>query len=1110
MRVNTRKLNILIFVMLAMILCGSTSFGQTTTITATVTDSDAQTWNNGVWTLAFKTNGSNPNVSIYNINGSPLNPSVTSQNGTMNGLGVLTASIYQNGAIVPAGSSWDLTVCPNASAKCTFYNFSTGLLTSLDLSSVIDSLIAAPRFQAISGTYGYLDIEATVQLAPGSIYYNVTSGCQRVYNATTAVWACATGGGGGTIVGQANGVIPLATANTVIGAQSPLDVGLTNPSQITSTLPIVLPTTGGFDFPLDHQAASANAAVTSLSVRMFGAKADRILLPVNNCTIPNGSSSMTCSAASFVNADAGKFIGILSDHSVFNASTSPQLGQVAMISTVTDATHIILNKTTVKTTGGLTVEYGTDNVPAHNTCTATAQTLSGNVGTCKIPAGNYLLATAPNYMLWGAYHDGAYGQSAGCVVLPTVTTTISGGQISGYTITNAGSGCTPNAQLQLSLNNPTNQTTSGCGTVPRNNGPCGWAYGLVNTNATGSATSVTNSFPGYGFTSAPTTTVIPLGGDGAAYTATIAAGAINGGTLTATGGGYLPSGTMNVFGVNGTGCAPVNPQTTFLNTPGINITAVGTAIIGADGKVASVSFSNPGSGCSAPPAIIFGDHTCWSGSDFSAQCTNISPLLPTKQPVQVGMAQGVSWEGASATSVPSNPGAELFGVIDFSLADSNQPIMFGGDQYMAKYSINGIGFQNGFVGIASSFTMAAFTMENMLFATSIGVYSAGQDNFVNLHDLQFFGYASQVSGGIFTSRVNGPNVAGGFMANTFPERNISFSGTTWGANHHAVDDFFATTFFHPEYTANAVDFDETCVFPQTPNQIQTSHSIVSPGINGGGNGICYPGITDWAIIDLPKQVPSLNNHFISAVTAVGLSRGGYYGDFGANGILSDLVCCESGQRIGSDPYRANSGTKSGIISYSSGFMARNSVVFASGTVQQVLWEPKGIVGAGYPAGYPTGGWSGLLCLSCTANPTYLINNNNASPGVIENYSAITIAQPSLTGNGGTITSSASQGIQIKSGNGTDALDVRNSGIQFFGGAFMNADQGTGMKVQHSTGLTTSQDCVKFDATGNTADNGSACPVISGTPTVNAGVCWKTASVLGTCTAGTWPNCTTCN
>ncbi len=38
----------------------------------------------------------------------------------------------------------------------------------------------------------------------------------------------------------------------------------------------------------------------------------------------------------------------------------------------------------------------------------------------------------------------------------------------------------------------------------------------------------------------------------------------------------------------------------------------------------------------------------------------------------------------------------------------------------------------------------------------------------------------------------------------------------------------------------------------------------------------------------------------------------------------------------------------------------------------------------------------------------------------------------------------------------------------------------------------------------------AAAISSTTPTVGAGVCWKTATTLGTCTAGTWPNCTTCN
>lgn len=56
---------------------------------------------------------------------------------------------------------------------------------------------------------------------------------------------------------------------------------------------------------------------------------------------------------------------------------------------------------------------------------------------------------------------------------------------------------------------------------------------------------------------------------------------------------------------------------------------------------------------------------------------------------------------------------------------------------------------------------------------------------------------------------------------------------------------------------------------------------------------------------------------------------------------------------------------------------------------------------------------------------------------------------------------------------------------------------------------TSASCTGTDSNGYIIN--SNCSFISGTtPTVNAGVCWKTTNTLGTCTAGTWPNCTTCN
>lgn len=62
-----------------------------------------------------------------------------------------------------------------------------------------------------------------------------------------------------------------------------------------------------------------------------------------------------------------------------------------------------------------------------------------------------------------------------------------------------------------------------------------------------------------------------------------------------------------------------------------------------------------------------------------------------------------------------------------------------------------------------------------------------------------------------------------------------------------------------------------------------------------------------------------------------------------------------------------------------------------------------------------------------------------------------------------------------------------------GGTAMTANQGNGASVQHSTGSTTTNDCVKYDANGNTVDAGGACGTggsatiiqVNGTPTSTA-------------------------
>lgn len=58
--------------------------------------------------------------------------------------------------------------------------------------------------------------------------------------------------------------------------------------------------------------------------------------------------------------------------------------------------------------------------------------------------------------------------------------------------------------------------------------------------------------------------------------------------------------------------------------------------------------------------------------------------------------------------------------------------------------------------------------------------------------------------------------------------------------------------------------------------------------------------------------------------------------------------------------------------------------------------------------------------------------------------------------------------------GTGNNTLSPSILALAGGSAMNANQGNGAKVQHSTGSTTTNNCGKFDANGNIVDAGAAC------------------------------------
>jgi hypothetical protein len=179
------KLYSLILAILALPAAAGTS-----AVTATVTDSDSQTWNNGTFQVTFVPVQGTP-ASSYNVNGASFTQSFS---GSMNGSGVLTVTLTDLATISPSGGQWRFNLCPNASGVCgsVITNAVTG--ATPNLSSQLSSGLSGPRFSAGPSAYGYLDAEVSPTPQPGGQYFNVTSAVLRVWNGSAWV----NGGGGGT------------------------------------------------------------------------------------------------------------------------------------------------------------------------------------------------------------------------------------------------------------------------------------------------------------------------------------------------------------------------------------------------------------------------------------------------------------------------------------------------------------------------------------------------------------------------------------------------------------------------------------------------------------------------------------------------------------------------------------------------------------------------------------------------------------------------------------------------------------------------------------------------------------------------------------------------
>lgn len=240
------------------------AFGQTTTVSATITDLGGQQWKQGTYTFQFRPSPLNP-TGPYFLNGVPF-PIQQSILGHMDTSGAFSVSVPSNTSITPSGSTWDLQVCPISQGNTTCYTQQsitiTGSTQSLSSSvrpppALID--LAHPAYPFVMA---YTNSEFST--APmGGVYYDYTQAhyflCSNVnptgqaqWYGTCSTWKefCFVGDG---LCGGAVSTLTIEHNGTVVGTQpilnfidgSNITLTVTNNAGLTRVDTTIAATGGG-------------------------------------------------------------------------------------------------------------------------------------------------------------------------------------------------------------------------------------------------------------------------------------------------------------------------------------------------------------------------------------------------------------------------------------------------------------------------------------------------------------------------------------------------------------------------------------------------------------------------------------------------------------------------------------------------------------------------------------------------------------------------------------------------------------------------------------------------------------------------------------------------
>jgi hypothetical protein len=200
------------WIVLLLLLGPMAILAQNTNVTATITDSNGQTWYNGSYSITFVPNPTNPGP--YYWEGVPFAPQ--KYTGVMDNTGNLSITLPDNGTITPAGSQWGFVLCANTSAPCsTVTTPVTGV--NQNFTGLFSSRVTPPQVYATPLVRAYSSSEVSAPpLDQGGQYYNVTGNIPYFWTGT--MWINL----GGTVSNFSSGnLAPLFTTSVANSGTTP-------------------------------------------------------------------------------------------------------------------------------------------------------------------------------------------------------------------------------------------------------------------------------------------------------------------------------------------------------------------------------------------------------------------------------------------------------------------------------------------------------------------------------------------------------------------------------------------------------------------------------------------------------------------------------------------------------------------------------------------------------------------------------------------------------------------------------------------------------------------------------------------------------------------------